>query len=241
MIKIILLVIGYIAVISINILANTLPINGQTTGAISARIPALFTPANYVFSIWILIYILLAFWIWNIIKEYRNGERVPLSRVALFLATCIFNIFWIYLWHYEKFSYSLVTNIALLWSLFLLYLSYSTEEKNWKSRLPISIYLGWIFVANFANLDYVLTYYEFSGFGMTNSLWVVIFLTIATAIALHFRYHFNDRAIILVFIWAFIGIAFRHMFNELLITTASLFLSAVLIVGIFFIKKTSAK
>ncbi len=241
MIKIILLILSYISVLVVNILANTLPINEQTTGAISARIPALFTPASYVFTIWILIYIFLAFWIWNIIKEYRSNVKISSTRVILFLATCGLNIAWIFLWHYEKFSYSLITNIALLWSLFLLYLTYSVEETNWRRRLPISIYLGWIFVANFANLDYVLTYYEFSGFGITNSLWVVIFLTIATAVALHFRYHFHDRALVLVFIWAFVGIAYRHMFNELLISAASIFLSAVLIVGILFIKKTPAK
>lgn len=241
MVKIILLICGYLATILVNILANTLPINGQTTGEISARIPALFTPASYVFSIWIVIYILLAFWIWNIIREYRIEQKIPLQRVLLFLATCVFNISWILLWHYEHFSYALITILALLWSLFLLYLTYSSSESNWKRRIPISIYLGWIFVATIANLDYVLTYYEFSGFGITTSLWVVIFLTLATAIALHFRYHYDDRAIVLVFIWAFIGIAVRHNVNELLITAASLFLSTVLVVGILFIKKTPTK
>ncbi|MER2261805.1 MAG: tryptophan-rich sensory protein [Psychrobacillus sp.] len=241
MVKIILLICGYFATILVNMLANTLPINGQTTGEISARIPALFTPASYVFSIWIVIYILLAFWIWNIIKEYRTEQKIPLQRVLLFLATCVFNISWILLWHYEHFSYALITILALLWSLFLLYLTYSSSESNWKRRIPISIYLGWIFVATIANLDYVLTYYEFSGFGITTSLWVVIFLTLATAIALHFRYHYDDRAIVLVFIWAFIGIAVRHNFNELLISAASIFLSTVLVVGILFIKKTPTK
>ena len=241
MVKIILLIFGYFATILVNILANALPINGQTTGEISARIPALFTPAGYVFSIWIVIYILLAFWIWNIIKEYRAGQSIPLQRVLLFLATCVFNISWILLWHYEQFSNALITILALLWTLFLLYLTYSNSESNWKKRLPVSIYLGWIFVATIANLDYVLTYYEFSGFGITTSLWVVIYLTFATAIALHFRYHYDDRAIVLVFIWAFIGIAVRHNFNELLISAASLFLSAVLVVGILFIKKTPTK
>ena len=239
--KIILLIFSLIATITVNILANTLPLNNQTTGAISNRIPALFTPASYVFSIWILIYILLAFWIWNIIKEYRITMHIPIRRVLLFVATCIFNITWIFLWHYELFSYALITIVGLLITLFLLYMTYSIEETNWKSRVPISIYLGWVFVATFANLDYVLTYYEFDGFGITKSLWVVIFLTIATATALHFRYHYNDRAMVVVFVWAFVGIAIRHAFNVLLITSASIFLSCVLIVGILFIKKTPSK
>jgi len=241
MVKIILLIFSFISTVTVNILADTLPINNQTSEAISNRIPALFTPANYAFSILILIYILLAFWLWNVIREYRITSNIPWNRVLLFVASCIFNIAWIFFWHYELFSYSLITIIALLWTFFILYMTYSTEEENWKSRVPISIYLGWTFVATITNLDFVLTYYEFGGFGMTTSLWVVIFLTIATAIALHFRYHYNDRAIVLVFIWAFIGIAARHKFDDLLITSASIFLSSVLLVGILFIKKTPSK
>ncbi|WP_342599009.1 tryptophan-rich sensory protein [Psychrobacillus sp. FSL H8-0483] len=241
MVKIILLIFSFISTVTVNILADTLPINNQTSEAISNRIPALFTPANYAFSILILIYILLAFWLWNVIREYRITSKIPWNRVLLFVASCIFNIAWIFFWHYELFSYSLITIIALLWTFFILYMTYSTEEENWKSRVPISIYLGWTFVATITNLDFVLTYYEFGGFGMTTSLWVVIFMTIATAIALHFRYHYNDRAIVLVFIWAFIGIAARHKFDDLLITSASLFLSSVLLVGILVIKKTPSK
>ncbi|MEK4487167.1 tryptophan-rich sensory protein [Psychrobacillus sp. FSL H8-0484] len=241
MVKIILLIFSFISTVTVNILADTLPINNQTSEAISNRIPALFTPANYAFSILILIYILLAFWLWNVIREYRITSSIPWNRVLLFVASCIFNIAWIFFWHYELFSYSLITIIALLWTFFILYMTYSTEQENWKSRVPISIYLGWTFVATITNLDFVLTYYEFGGFGMTTSLWVVIFLTIATAIALHFRYHYNDRAIALVFIWAFIGIAARHKFDDLLITSASIFLSSVLLVGILFIKKTPSK
>lgn len=241
MIKIIILIISLFSTILVNLLANTLPINHHTTGEISNRLPSLFTPASYVFLIWIPIYLLLAYWIWNNVKEFKNGESISTIRVILFVCSSILNIFWIFLWHYELFLLSLIDIFALLGVLFLFYKTYSSEEHLWKKRLPISIYLGWIFVATFANLDYYLTYVEFGGWGMTKSLWAVIFLTIATAIALHFRYHYNDPTIVLVFIWAFLGIACRHMLDELLITAASIFLSCVLIVGILFIKKMPRK
>ena len=41
--------------ITVNGLANSLPINGQTTGEISDRFAIFFVPAGYVFSIWGLI------------------------------------------------------------------------------------------------------------------------------------------------------------------------------------------
>ncbi|TQR15287.1 tryptophan-rich sensory protein [Psychrobacillus soli] len=241
MVKIILLILSLISTITVHILANTLPINGQTTESILNRLPLFFTPAHYVFFIWIIIYLLSASWIWNSIKEYQATRQLPLKRVLLFAITSIFHITWILFWHFELFNYSLISMFVLLGTLFLLYMTYPVKEQNWMSRLPISIYFGWIIIEMFINLDYLSTYYEFSGLGITKSLWTVIFLTIATAIALHFRYHYEDRAIVVVFIWTFLGLAVRHLFNELLISTASLFLSSVLVAGIFFIKKTPSK
>lgn len=46
-----------IATITINALANALPINNMNTGTISDNIPNLFAPAGLTFIIWGLIYI----------------------------------------------------------------------------------------------------------------------------------------------------------------------------------------
>ena len=52
--------ITYLAMITINALANILPINNMTTGDISDKYGNLFAPAGITFSIWGLIYLLLA-------------------------------------------------------------------------------------------------------------------------------------------------------------------------------------
>lgn len=241
MFKVTLLILSLISTVTIHIIANALPINNHTAQDIVNRLPSLFTPASYVFFIWPAIYFLLTFWVWNILKENRPGPTVSIKQTTLFVCSSILNILWILFWHYELFVLSLVVVFALLGILFLLYKTYPFEETSWKKRFPISIYLGWIFISTIINLDYLITFYEFSGWGITKSLWTVIFLTVATAIALHFRYHYNDRSIVYVFIWAFIGIAVRHQLDELLITSASIFLCCVLIVGILFIKKMPRK
>ncbi len=46
-----------IITIFINYLSNTGAIGGKTIAAVSEKYPALFTPANYAFSIWGLIYL----------------------------------------------------------------------------------------------------------------------------------------------------------------------------------------
>ena len=56
----ILTIVTFIAMVVVNFLANRLPINNRSTGAISNAYPNLFAPAGLTFSIWGLIYLLLA-------------------------------------------------------------------------------------------------------------------------------------------------------------------------------------
>ena len=53
-------VVTFVAMVVVNALANILPINGIGTGAVSDSYPNLFAPAGLTFSIWGLIYALLA-------------------------------------------------------------------------------------------------------------------------------------------------------------------------------------
>jgi tryptophan-rich sensory protein len=235
-----IMVIALISVITVNALANILPLNNQTTGEISNRLPVLFTPAGYVFSIWSVIYVLLIVWLVGMWKKRQQGDVNYTKRSTLFILSCVLNIAWIYLWHYEKFLFTVIVMIGLLITLVLLYRTFPDSDNSIKSRLPISVYLGWISVATIANISYVLTYYEWNGWGLSDPLWAVIMMTIGTALALHIRYHHFDIAYVFVFIWAFIGIAVRNGFEELLVSTAALFLSAVMLAGIIFMKKSKS-
>src|SRR4030042_6585685 len=71
----ILNVIGFLGTIVVNGLANALPINNKTTGELSDQYPNLFVPAGLTFSIWGIIYILLAiFVIYQVIVTFKKGE-----------------------------------------------------------------------------------------------------------------------------------------------------------------------
>ncbi|WP_203341357.1 tryptophan-rich sensory protein [Planococcus beijingensis] len=241
MIRILLMTIAFLAVVVMNALANILPLNGQTTGEISNRILVLFTPAGYVFSIWSIIYLLLAIWIIAFWVNLRKGQ-IPSSKIALFfILSCAFNISWLLLWHYEYFIWSIVAMLGYLLALIALYLQYSNSERKFTERLPISVNMGWISVATIANISFVLTYHNWGGWGLSDQLWTVIMLTVATALALHIRFHHFDIPFALVFIWAFIGIAVKHGTGEMLVTTAALFLSGVILTGVLLIKKRTAE
>ncbi|AQU78650.1 MULTISPECIES: TspO/MBR family protein [Planococcus] len=240
MIRILLMTISFIAVVVMNTLANTLPLNDQTTGDVSNRLLVLFTPAGYVFSIWSIIYLLLAVWIVAFWIRLRKGQTPSHKITLFFVLSCLFNISWLLLWHYEFFAWSIVAMLGYLIALIALYLQYGNSERSFTERLPISINMGWISVATIANISFVLTFYNWSGWGLSDQLWTVIMLTVATAIALHIRFHHMDIPFALVFIWAFIGIAVKHGTDEMLVTTASLFLSGVILTGILLIKKRTA-
>ncbi len=95
----ILVVLAVLAMITVNILANALPINGQNTGEISDRFDVFFVPAGYVFSIWGLIYLgLLAYAVYQALPA--QAENPTLRSIGyLFVLSCLANIAWIFLWH----------------------------------------------------------------------------------------------------------------------------------------------
>ncbi|MBE1555883.1 tryptophan-rich sensory protein [Sporosarcina limicola] len=239
MFRMILMILSFIAVVTLNVVANSFPLNGQTTGEIASKLPVLFTPAGYVFLIWAIIYALLAFWLYGF---WQNNKKIdPMlqnRRSALFIFSCLLNIVWILLWHYGFFNWTVVVMMVLLMTLLTLYFTYPKRGLLLLGRMPIAVYLGWGFIATIANVSYVLTLHEWSGWGLSDPLWTVIYLTIAATIALHFLYHHADIALNIVFMWAFIGIAVKNGANELFISAAALFLTATIGIFIYFTRKS---
>jgi len=86
-------VLAFMAVIIVNgLAASTTLIGGKNTAQISDKNPTLITPAGYVFSIWSVIYILLAIFV---VFQLLPGERRRELREKvgwLFVASSILNI-----------------------------------------------------------------------------------------------------------------------------------------------------
>ena len=111
-----------ILALTVNILASTLPLNGQNTGEISDRFQVYFVPAGYVFSIWGLIYIgWIAFTIYQFQPAQKKNER--LRRLGyLFALSNVANAAWLFCWHYNQFGLSVIVMLALLGLLIASYL-----------------------------------------------------------------------------------------------------------------------
>lgn len=229
MLRITLMALSLLIMIGTHIAANLIPLSGLTTWEIANRVPVLFMPAEYVFSIWIVLDLLMVSWLYLFTKTSAGQtSSVANLRTICFSVSCFLNIAWLLLWHYSYYYWAIISVIGLLICLLVFYFSYPKTDGMNRERLPISAYTGWIFIAVIANTYYAFKFHDWSGFGLSDPLWTVFFLSLATAIALHFMYHYRDYMFNLIVIWSFIGIAIKNGTDELFVSTAALFLSAVI-------------
>jgi len=231
----ILVLIAVIAVIAVNFLAVSLPLNDLDTGEISDRFEVYFVPAGYVFSIWSLIYLgLIAFGIFQVLPAQKENPRLR-SIGYLFVLSSLANITWLFLWHYEVFLFTPVAMLTLLISLIAIYLrldvgraEVSTAEK-WSVHIPFSIYLGWISVATIANITQWLYYLGWSGWGIPPEVWAVIMLAAGVVISTLMSLTRGDVAYSLVLVWAYIGIAVKQAGTPLVAYSALIGVGLILV------------
>ena len=225
----ILMFVAYVIMVATNALANILPINGQTTSEISNRLDVPFTPAGYVFSIWGLIYFLLAIWLIIAFRNRNTKKAVPRKIGFLFILTCLLNASWLFSFHYEQFILSTIIIVALLVTLIAIHQSYPKGENRFGGRLPFSFYLGWISVATIANVNYTLKFHDVSlGIGeMEGTIGLVI---IAGTLGIITRYRTDDPFYALVFVWAIIGIGVAN--SGTVLATAAYIVAAVVFISI---------
>jgi len=233
----IITIIVTIITITVNGLANALPLNGQGTGEISDRFDTYFVPAGYVFSIWGLIYLgLIAFTVYQASPAQKDDELLKKIYPAYWIGN-IANVIWIFLWHYEIFALTLVAMLTLLVSMLYIYIQISKTgsdlDRNqiWFVKLPVSIYLGWISVATIANFTQVLYYFEWGGWGIPPGIWAVIMLAIASILGLLMLWREKDIPYVLVLVWAFIGIS-NSQADTTLVANAAWFASVILVLAL---------
>ncbi|MFC1922957.1 tryptophan-rich sensory protein [Chloroflexota bacterium] len=234
-----LVIIAAFTTIIFNIAANVLPLNGLNTGELSDRFQIFFVPAGYVFSIWGLIYLgLIAYAIYQVLPAQRENPRLR-SIGYLFILSCLANIAWLFLWHYEVFEFTLIAMGVLLLSLIAIYLRLDigrgevSNAEKWAVHVPISIYLGWITVATIANTTQLLYYLGWNGWGISAEIWAVIMLAAGVIISAIMSLTRADIAYSLVLVWAYIGIAIQH--NDTPLVANSALIAAGLIVVILII------
>jgi hypothetical protein len=209
-------------VMTINTLSNSLPLNGKTPGQLSDQYPNLFVPSGGTFAIWGVIYTgLLSQIIWQIwgifnAQVAEKSRPIVLRNSFYFALTCLFNVAWLFAWHWEKVGLSVAVMLLLLASLTVFNVrsqsglaAFSTEEK-WYFHAPMGLYWGWISIATIANVTAWLVSIGWSGWGFSMYYWTVFVMAVGTFLAAYVVYVRGQIFYGLAVMWALMGIAIKR-------------------------------
>lgn len=227
-------IVAYLAMVAMNYLANALPLFGRDTSEISDRYPSLFTPAGFTFSVWGVIYLALAgFVYYQATNAGRSDARLPRVR-RLFVLSCGLNIGWLLSWHALLIPVSEVVMVALLLTLIAIYVSSgawtspATRGFRWAVHVPFSLYLGWISVATIANTSIFLLDLGFDGGQAAVGLTVAVIL-VAAALGLLGVIRRKDAVYALVIGWGLAGVAAARAGENTVLLVAAAGCAAVLL------------
>jgi hypothetical protein len=245
--------------ITVNALANALPLNGVNTGQLSDELPNLFVPAGLTFSIWGLIYLLLAGHLLVLLEAALRPARTPdtdqavlprpgAAAIWLLAANFALNAAWIFAWHWRLLPLSVVIMLGILGTLVAIEeLEHRRGEKAQEATStglrvrrflltqPLLVYLGWICVATVANVTALLVHLGFDGGGLDPRAWTVLAVFAATAVGGALVWRRGHAAPALVVMWALAGIILKRARTdaaETVVIIAAAALGASVLLGI---------
>jgi hypothetical protein len=196
-----------------NVLATTLPLNGQATNEISDSYDTLFAPIGFTFAIWGVIYLLLGVYV---VVQLVADNAVIRATTPWFIAGNLLNGLWIVAWHYEVLWLAAVIIVGLLGTLIRIS-QFTTAERTtlgstFAIRVPFAVYFGWVTVATVANISALLVQAGFAGgLWLSAETWTVVILVVAVAIGATTALVNSSPTYALVLVWAFWGILSRHL------------------------------
>ncbi len=205
----------FLLMIALNVLANILPINGITTGAVSDAYPNLFAPAGVTFSIWGLIYLLLAVYVgYQFVPKSAKREQQLRQLNLWFSWSSLANAAWILAWHHQLIWLSVPLMLVILYALIKISSLSDAAGLSARDRLfikiPFGVYFGWITVATIANITTWLVSLGWSDWWLSDQIWTVLVLVVGAAIAGLTTLRTRNLAYGLVPIWAYFGIYLKH-------------------------------
>ncbi|MEJ5292246.1 MAG: hypothetical protein WHS82_01495 [Candidatus Methanosuratincola sp.] len=208
----ILNLVGFAITVSVNAMASAYALNWRTTAQVSDLYPTVVTPAGITFSIWGVIYLMLGVFVIAPFLMRQTSVDYVRKIGPLFLLSCVFNIAWLLLWHYDYIAFSVLAMLALFLTLLAIYLVVGVGRlrpplrERLAFQVPFSLYLGWITVAFVVNIAAALVYLGWDRLGLSEPQWGVIAVGLTTLIALTSAFSKRDAVYVLVVLWALLGI-----------------------------------
>ncbi len=222
----ILNLVSVVFVLGINYASQFFRFNNTTIGELSDTYDNLFTPSGYAFAIWGLIFLsLIAYVLYQIKIAFFDSRELNYIRQTSywFFIANILNGCWVLAFVYEFTGLSVIIMIGILISLLKIILN--TNMERWDAPIgiivfvwwPICLYSGWITVATIANISLYLSKIDWNGFGISETSWTIIMISIAILLNLLMILKRNMREFAMVGIWALIAIYIRHQISNQII------------------------
>ena len=211
----ILTLVSFVGMVTVNALANILPINGIDTGAVSDAYPNLFAPAGVTFSIWGVIYLCLAAYVvYQFLPQPAKRAEIFRQLNLWFILSSLVNATWIFFWHYQQMGVTVILMLVLLFS--LIKISAITNEKSLSTKdklmvkIPFGLYFGWITIATIANITTLLVSIGWKNWILPDEAWMIVILLVGAVIASITAIKARNLAYGLVPVWAYFGIYLKH-------------------------------
>jgi len=219
--------------LTLNGLANRLPLNGKTTGELSAQYPNLFVPAGITFSIWGVIYLLLLAWT---VAQFLPSPASTGRRVAPWFALAsVLNGSWIVAWHFEFVPLSVVVMLGLLGVLLRLNAlllpgtpGEAPEAPHRLARVAFGVYLGWISVATIANVTALLVALGWSGGPLSDAAWASGMVVVGGGAGGFAMVRLRNPFLGMAVVWALGGILLNRKDDVVLVAWTAAILAGVL-------------
>jgi hypothetical protein len=213
----------------LNALAGAGLLFGVQTGAVSDAVPTGVTPAGWAFAIWTLIFVgVLVFAAWQAAPARRDARYDALG--LPFVVANVLNGLWQVPWLLSWFGVSVVLIFGIVAALAWLYIRLDQMtlrgRERWMLGVPAALFLAWLMVAAPLNVTVWLASLGWSGGGIP---WPPLLVLVVAALGGWLLSRTADVAALLVFLWAFAGIASAHMDQPVLL--AALGLGAVALVA----------
>lgn len=206
-------VVFFAGLVTINALANYLPIAGVKTEDVSQKYQHLFAPADYAFAIWGVIYALLAGFVWY--QALKKNAHIAGRCGGWFLVNCAANALWMVLWHYQWLGLSTVCMGVIVLSLVELNKRLGDARNTWQEKLFIrggfGLYLGWICVAAAANAAAFLVQMRFDGWGIAPQVWTMALSVLLALLSLSVLQEFENLFFGAAVVWGLIGVGVQHI------------------------------
>lgn len=208
---------SFIVVLLINYLISAGVIFPATQAEVSAKYVNLFTPANFTFSIWGLIFIGVAVSIsigFTRLQGDVLGTHYRQLVTPFFIEWMFYNLLWNILWSYGYVLLALLVILLYTRTMLRLLMTISgtsaLRQSPWLLKYPVGLHTGWLIVASFTNLTVYAISIGLDGTGSFAVWWTLAMMIVVLATVAFYYAKYGNVLVTVPALWALIGIMVQH-------------------------------